>query len=69
MTVMYDVFLINEFTTTTTTTSLLVIGYNRRGRNQAERNYATTKRQALALVERGDQEVPTVFTRPKIRSV
>ena len=47
----------------------LVIGYNRRGRDQAKGNYATTKRQALALVLRGDQEVPTVFTRPKIRSV
>ena len=30
-----------------------VIRYNvRRGRNQAERNYVTTKRQAFALVER-----------------
>ena len=47
----------------------LVITYNGKGRNQAKRNYATTKRQAFGLVERGDQEVPTVFTQPKIRSV
>ena len=47
----------------------LVIAYNGWGRSQAERSYATTKRQAFALAERGHQEVPTAFTRPKIRSV
>ena len=47
----------------------LVIGYNRRGRDQAKRNYATTKRQAFALVERRDQEFPSIFTRPKIRRI
>ena len=47
----------------------VVIAYNGRGLNQAERNYTTTEREALALVE-GIKKFKAVFTRrSQIRSV